>query len=296
MTPRGQSTPRFRENLRMRSPKEKQLTKVTSTLCSISSLRYQLPFLGKEEWQPVTWVTTDDSWESATLGHNFSKPCPTDITSAFRPTPAMAPRASSPALSENEYDIGAALFGNDEGPQEETESKTLGFDLDVGANEDASDDEAFIAATQAASNRKVSNLKGKSVKKGGGFQAMGLNAALLKAITRKGFSVPTPIQRRAVPLILDGQDVVGMARTGSGKTAAFVIPMIQALKAHSAKFGARAVVLSPSRELALQTLKVVKELGRGTDLRTVLLVGGDSLDDRESNCFLQHPEVANGWP
>lgn len=109
---------------------------------------------------------------------------------------------------------------------------------------------------------------------------MGLNAALLQAITRKGYKVPTPIQRRAVPLILDRQDVVGMARTGSGKTAAFVIPMIQMLKAHSAKFGARAIIMSPSRELALQTLKVVKELGRGSDLRTVLLVGGDSLDER----------------
>lgn len=192
----------------------------------------------------------------------------------------MAPRASSPALSENEFDIGAALFGdNDDAPTGNTSTIDLGLDLE-GGSEDGSDDEAFIAATQAASNRKSSNLKGHTVKKGGGFQAMGLNAALLQAITKKGYKVPTPIQRRAVPLILDRQDVVGMARTGSGKTAAFVIPMIQALKAHSAKFGARAIIMSPSRELALQTLKVVKELGRGTDLRTVLLVGGDSLDER----------------
>lgn len=192
----------------------------------------------------------------------------------------MAPRASSPALSENEFDIGSALFGDDDAlTNTKNSSGDLGLDLD-GGNQDGSDDEAWIAATQAASNRKSSNLKGHTVKKGGGFQAMGLNAALLQAITRKGYKVPTPIQRRAVPLIMDRQDVVGMARTGSGKTAAFVIPMIQNLRAHSAKFGARAIVLSPSRELALQTLKVVKELGRGTDLRTVLLVGGDSLDER----------------
>jgi ATP-dependent RNA helicase DDX54/DBP10 len=110
--------------------------------------------------------------------------------------------------------------------------------------------------------------------------AQGLNAHLLKAITRKGFSVPTPIQRKVVPLILDNQDVVGMARTGSGKTAAFVIPMIQKLKVHSARVGARALILSPSRELALQTLKVVKEFARGTDLKCVLLVGGDSLEEQ----------------
>lgn len=112
------------------------------------------------------------------------------------------------------------------------------------------------------------------------FLRPGLNLSLLKAITRKGFSVPTPIQRKTIPLVLEGLDVVGMARTGSGKTAAFVIPMVEKLKTHSVKVGARAVILSPSRELALQTLKVVKELGRGTDLKCVLLVGGDSLEDQ----------------
>jgi ATP-dependent RNA helicase DDX54/DBP10 len=122
-----------------------------------------------------------------------------------------------------------------------------------------------------------------------------LNAYLLKAISRKGFSVPTPIQRKAIPLILDGQDVVGMARTGSGKTAAFVIPMIEKLKAHSAKVGARALILSPSRELALQTLKVVKEFGRGTDLKCVLLVGGDSLEDQFS--FMSaNPDIVIATP
>ncbi|KAF2085136.1 DEAD-domain-containing protein [Saccharata proteae CBS 121410] len=124
---------------------------------------------------------------------------------------------------------------------------------------------------------------------------MGLNANLLKAITRKGFSVPTPIQRKTIPLLLDGQDVVGMARTGSGKTAAFVIPMIEKLKAHSAKVGARAVIMSPSRELALQTLKVVKEFGRGTDLRTVLLVGGDSLEEQFSS-MTSNPDIIIATP
>ena len=67
---------------------------------------------------------------------------------------------------------------------------------------------------------------------------------------------------------MQGLDVVGMARTGSGKTAAFVIPLVERLKEHSARAGARAVILSPTRELALQTHKVVKELGRHSNLRT----------------------------
>ncbi|KAL9039032.1 MAG: hypothetical protein Q9180_002774, partial [Flavoplaca navasiana] len=204
-----------------------------------------------------------------------------------RGQPEMPHRALSPALSEAGVDISVALFENGLGSSSEDggakqhpdRKRAMGIMPDL-ENDSESDDAHFIADVQAASNRKASNLKGKTVKKGGGFQAMGLNANLLKAITRKGFSVPTPIQRKTIPLVLDGQDVVGMARTGSGKTAAFVVPMIEKLKSHSAKIGARALILSPSRELALQTLKVVKEFGRGTDLKCVLLVGGDSLEEQ----------------
>ncbi|MCJ1381151.1 ATP-dependent RNA helicase dbp10 [Xylographa soralifera] len=202
----------------------------------------------------------------------------------------MPHRAPSPAASENEVDISGALFADasDSGSENGVDTQhpdrkarmRAGEGMPDLALESGSDDAEFIAATQAASNRKASNIKGRSVKKGGGFQAMGLNANLLKAITRKGFSVPTPIQRKTIPMVLDGQDVVGMARTGSGKTAAFVVPMIEKLKAHSARVGARALIMSPSRELALQTLKVVRELGRGTDLKCVLLVGGDSLEEQ----------------
>ncbi|KAH7080361.1 ATP-dependent RNA helicase DBP10 [Paraphoma chrysanthemicola] len=205
----------------------------------------------------------------------------------------MAPRASSPALSENEFDIFDALAGGKGLEQEQGLGADLGLDLDIGSD-DGSGDEAFIAAKQAAANRKSANAPGKG-KKGGGFQAMGLNNALLKAITQKGFKIPTPIQRKAVPLILQGDDVVGMARTGSGKTAAFVIPMIEKLKTHSAKVGARGIIMSPSRELALQTLKVVKEFGRGTDLRTILLVGGDSLEE-QFNSMTTNPDIIIATP
>ncbi|TGZ84250.1 DEAD-domain-containing protein [Ascodesmis nigricans] len=220
----------------------------------------------------------------------------------------MPARAASPAGSEYDFDISNALgVGNgfDSGNESDNflgrPSGTAGGDeaLDVNdvlEGEDGSDDdETFIAAQQAARNRKASTIKGKSVKKGGGFQAMGLSANLLKAIAKKGFSVPTPIQRKTIPLLLEGIDVVGMARTGSGKTAAFVIPMIERLKVHSAKVGARAIILSPSRELALQTMKVVKELGRGTDLRTVLLVGGDSLEEQFS-FMAENPDIIIATP
>ncbi|QSS53868.1 ATP-dependent RNA helicase DBP10 [Histoplasma capsulatum var. duboisii H88] len=215
---------------------------------------------------------------------------------------AMPHRDVSPAASENEFDISNLLVkGQDDLADLERPSKkrkqqeTLILDVMGDGDDGADGDEEFIAAQQTAANRKASNLKGRTVKKGGGFQSLGLNAALLKAITRKGFSVPTPIQRKTIPLVLDDQDVVGMARTGSGKTAAFVIPMIEKLKSHSAKFGSRALILSPSRELALQTLKVVKELGRGTDLKSVLLVGGDSLEE-QFEYMASNPDIIIATP
>ncbi|KAM4057018.1 DEAD/DEAH box helicase [Hirsutella rhossiliensis] len=208
----------------------------------------------------------------------------------------MPRRATSPAQSEPELDILGSLYPGDEEP---TKTATGELDIDAilhapdAANDD--DDEAFIGLQQAASYRKASNLKGRTVKKGGGFQAMGLNSNLLKAITRKGFSVPTPIQRKTIPLVLQRKDVVGMARTGSGKTAAFVIPMVERLRAHSARFGCRALILSPSRELAIQTLKVVKELAKGTDLKAVLLVGGDSLEE-QFGFMTANPDIVIATP
>lgn len=200
--------------------------------------------------------------------------------------PAMLHRDVSPALSEQAFDISTALL----------EGQDVDGSGDINdLNEGESGDEEFILAQQRALNRKNANTSGKGGKAGGSFQTLGLNPILAKAITKKGFSVPTPIQRKTLPLILDGQDVVGMARTGSGKTAAFVIPMIEKLKNHSVKVGARALIMSPSRELALQTLKAVKDFGRGTDLRTVLLVGGDSLEEQFGQ-MSSNPDVIIATP
>lgn len=119
-------------------------------------------------------------------------------------------------------------------------------------------------------------------KKSGGFQAMGLSFPVLKGIQKRGYKIPTPIQRKTIPLVLEGRDVVAMARTGSGKTACFLIPLFEKLKIRMAKSGARALILSPTRELALQTLKFIKELGRFTDLQAAVILGGDSMDNQFS--------------
>jgi len=105
------------------------------------------------------------------------------------------------------------------------------------------------------------------------FQSLGLAPELLKALDRKGYAMPTPIQREAIPAGLDGRDVVGSAQTGTGKTAAFLLPILQRLQ--PGPHGTfRALVLTPTRELAEQVLKSAQAYGRYVDLKSVAVYGG----------------------
>ncbi|GMH34370.1 hypothetical protein BSKO_02204 [Bryopsis sp. KO-2023] len=147
------------------------------------------------------------------------------------------------------------------------------------AGDDAVD---FGMDTAAPTGWKKTKLKQMQKKvKPGSFGSMGLSDQMLHNVhKRMKYNLPTPIQRKTIPLILEGLDVVGMARTGSGKTAAFVIPMLEKLREHSNKVGARAVIVSPTRELSLQTFSVVQKLSYGMNLRTAVLVGGDSMTEQ----------------
>ena len=79
----------------------------------------------------------------------------------------------------------------------------------------------------ADETRELVKKQNRKNKKSGGFQSMGLSHAVFKGIIRRGYKIPTPIQRKTIPLALDGKDLVAMARTGSGKTAAFLIPLLE---------------------------------------------------------------------
>lgn len=145
-------------------------------------------------------------------------------------------------------------------------------------------------------NAYFTNTNASTVKhKKGSFASFGLSKLILSNIGRRGFRQPTPIQRKTIPLILQSRDIVGMARTGSGKTAAFILPLIEKLKTHSSKVGARAVILSPSRELAMQTFSVFKEFSKGSQLRGILLTGGDSLED-QFGMMMGNPDVIIATP
>ena len=109
------------------------------------------------------------------------------------------------------------------------------------------------------------------------FSDLGLSPELLRAVSEKGYASPTPIQSRAIPAILGGHDVLAGAQTGTGKTAAFVLPILQRLA--QAEAGAprklpRALVLTPTRELAAQVAENARLYGRYLDIRTTVVFGG----------------------
>jgi len=107
------------------------------------------------------------------------------------------------------------------------------------------------------------------------FETLGLKPELLRAVADKGYTVPTPIQLEAIPAVLAGKDVLAGAQTGTGKTAGFVLPILQKLGARGAR-NPRALVLTPTRELAAQVEQSVRDYGKYVDLRSQAIFGGVS--------------------
>ncbi len=105
------------------------------------------------------------------------------------------------------------------------------------------------------------------------FEDFNFNRQILNAIENAGYSMPTPIQQKAIGPVLAGQDIMGVAQTGTGKTAAYVLPMLMKLKYAQGK-DARGLILAPTRELAMQIEENIKTFAKFTDLRTVVLYGG----------------------
>ena len=112
------------------------------------------------------------------------------------------------------------------------------------------------------------------------FADLALAPVLLENLQRLGYSQPTPIQQQAIPLILAGQDLLAGAQTGTGKTAAFVLPILQRLLTHPAAQSTatvRALILVPTRELAVQVHQSVEQYAAGSQLRAALVYGGVSI-------------------
>ncbi len=109
------------------------------------------------------------------------------------------------------------------------------------------------------------------------FKELNIIEPILKAIDQKGYEIPTPIQQEAIPVILNNRDILGLAQTGTGKTAAFAIPILQKLATAQPASGPRkikALVLTPTRELALQIFECFSEYGKHTRIRSCVIFGG----------------------
>src|SRR6266496_3402557 len=114
------------------------------------------------------------------------------------------------------------------------------------------------------------------------FSQMGLASAQLRACESLGYKEPTPIQGQAIPVILSGRDLIGCAETGTGKTAAFLLPIIQKIS-ESPRPGIRVLVLAPTRELALQIQKNYGELNSVKANRSVIMIGGANIQTQIAN-------------
>ncbi len=106
------------------------------------------------------------------------------------------------------------------------------------------------------------------------FEQFSLSASINSGIESAGYSVPTPIQQQALPFALQGRDILGLAQTGTGKTAAFILPILHRLNGMSRSRKVRALVVAPTRELAEQIHQAAAVLGKHTNVRSTSIYGG----------------------
>jgi len=125
------------------------------------------------------------------------------------------------------------------------------------------------------------------------FSQLGLKSQLVQTVSNLGYITPTPIQSEIIPLMLEGHDVIGQAQTGTGKTAAFVLPILQTLE--QGQSGIQALILAPTRELAMQVAKAAKEYGSILNVRVLAVYGGQPYN-LQINRLRQGVDIVVGTP
>lgn len=125
------------------------------------------------------------------------------------------------------------------------------------------------------------------------FEGLGINDTFLQMLAKHRFSVPTPIQLKAIPVALSGDDVIGIAQTGTGKTIAFGIPLLQRM--HTGVARGISLILVPTRELAMQVEQAIAKFGRELGLRTAVLIGGERAD-RQIRQLRMRPHIIVATP
>ncbi len=125
-----------------------------------------------------------------------------------------------------------------------------------------------------------------------GFGGLGIAPKMLEVLAQLNFKIPTPIQRKAIPIAIEGKDIVGIAQTGTGKTLALGIPMIQRILQSNKGKG---LIILPTRELALQSNEMLQKIGRPFGLKTAVLIGGASMG-QQVQAIRNRPHIIIGTP
>jgi len=146
----------------------------------------------------------------------------------------------------------------------------------------------FMTNTKPVSSLET---KTKSPDKELKFSDLGISASILAVLEKLNLDTPTPIQKKTIPIAIAGQDVIGVAQTGTGKTFAFGIPMLQRIGLTKGQ----GLVIAPTRELALQVEESIRKLGQTLGLRTAILIGGESLD-RQLFAIRRKPHIVVATP
>ncbi|OAL56204.1 DEAD-domain-containing protein [Pyrenochaeta sp. DS3sAY3a] len=277
-----------------------------------------------------TAVDVDDIIERRRNKKNAKKASETEVADESEDGDFEGFGEDDELLAEDGFGMGAASDSeseDDEQDEEASEHEDSDSQQDEAENEDASDDDNEIAAVphpmdleEAASDDEndseqedaveakkaaaffapedsVKIKKKKGTKAGAAsFQAMSLSRPILRGLASVGFTEPTPIQNKAVPIAMQGKDVVGGAETGSGKTAAFLIPILERLLYRPKKVPTtRVAIFMPTRELAVQCFNVATKLASFTDITFALMAGGFS--SREQEAVLKtRPDVVIATP
>lgn len=202
-----------------------------------------------------------------------------------QPVASIKEDASDDGQSGSEVDDEEVSDEEVEG--ESGEESGAGEDQDAGSDEDGSvtGDESKAEDEQSEQEEEDSTAST--------FAELGVSPELCSACTELGFSKPTGIQAKSIPHALEGKDVIGLAQTGSGKTVAFALPILQALWEHPQPFFA--LVLAPTRELAYQIHDQFNGLGRSIGLKTCVIVGGMEMT-QQAIALSKRPHVIVATP
>ena len=127
------------------------------------------------------------------------------------------------------------------------------------------------------------------------FKELNINDVIIQALNEMGFEEPTPIQAESIPVALSGNDMIGQAQTGTGKTAAYAIPVLEKILAATPTKDIQTVVLSPTRELAMQVAEEINHLAQFTNIQALPIYGGQDID-RQLRRLRKNPQIVVATP